>query len=83
MRFKMFTDLLKARKAYRRLFNTEDGKLVLADLAERNMLMRPTTDGSLSDQQAYINEGRRQVVLDIMGIMNFDPDTLPKEYNNG
>lgn len=80
---KLFSNPLRARQAYRRVFETEDGRRVLADLCERNMITRPLSGAGMSERQANKNEGRRECVLDILNILNLDPDTLPKEYTNG
>ncbi|BCS87336.1 hypothetical protein PSDVSF_05780 [Pseudodesulfovibrio sediminis] len=80
---KRFSSALRARGAYRRIFRTEDGQRVLADMAERYCVTRPISSEGMSDRQAWKNEGKREVVIDIMNTLNLDPDTLPKEYDNG
>lgn len=82
-KLKTFSNAIRARKTYRKLFRSPEGKEVLADLAERNMVTRPTFQPGMDPSQALINEGRRQAVLDIFHTINLDPDTLQQEYNNG
>lgn len=56
--------------AYQRLFNTEDGKIVLEDLCKRyyvyDTLAKPGTDRD----EIVLNEGKRSVILFILGVMN-------------
>lgn len=79
--FRRFSSARQARDAYRSLFRTEAGRRVLADMAEQYCVSRPLCDADISDRQAFINEGKRQVVLDILNTVHLDMDTLPKEYD--
>ncbi len=79
--FRKFSDARAAKKAYREVFLSESGRRVLADMAEEYHLSTPLCGEGISDRQAFINEGRRQVVLDILNTINLDIDTLPKEYD--
>ena len=82
-RLKQFSKARQAQQAYRRVFCSDDGQAVLADLAERHCVTRPTYADGMSTETMLINEGRRQVVLEIMGILRMNPEDLPEEYNNG
>jgi hypothetical protein len=73
----------EAKSAYRRTFNSDEGRRVLADMAERYCLTRPLVGDGISDRQMMINEGKRQVVLEILDLINLDPNDLPKEYTHG
>jgi len=57
--------------AYRRTFATRDGQEVLADLLRRGKVMQrlSTTD----PLQTYYDEGRRQLALEIVEMLNADP----------
>ncbi|XXJ19857.1 hypothetical protein ACR42D_10000 [Desulfovibrio caledoniensis] len=72
-----------AQEAYRRVFNSDEGRRVLADMAERYCLTRPLCGEGISDRQMMINEGKRQVALEILDLINLDPNDLPKEYTHG
>ena len=48
---------------YMRVFNTDDGKLVLQDLKNRAFFYLPTYQGD--DRQGLINEGMRLAVVNI------------------
>ncbi|MBI9078307.1 MAG: hypothetical protein JEY79_01045 [Pseudodesulfovibrio sp.] len=82
--FKTFNNKKKrGKRAYKNVFMNPDGQLVLADLAERNCVTRPIFGAGITTEQMLVNEGRRQVVLEILNALNLDPDALPKEYDNG
>jgi hypothetical protein len=57
-----------AINAYRRLFSTEDGKTVLADMAKSCFLSRSVI--STTPHESYFNEGRRSVILGLLGTIN-------------
>jgi hypothetical protein len=78
-----FSSARQARQAHRNIFNTDDGRRVLADMAERYCVTRPLCSEGMTDRETFINEGKRQVVLDILNTINLDPDQLPKEYDHG
>lgn len=51
--------------AYRRLFSTDDGKIVLADMMKSCHVSRSVVGPTPYD--TYFNEGQRSVVLSLMG----------------
>lgn len=57
---------------YKRIFSSEQGKRVLADLIAQHFVMRPTYVRG-DPQGTAFNEGQRDVVLRIMTIMGNDP----------
>jgi hypothetical protein len=60
-------------EAYERLFNTEDGKLVLADLERRGCINETTYDPAAKPEHTIFNEGRRSIVLHVRYAMR--PET--------
>lgn len=54
-------------RAYNRLFNTTDGKLVLEDLKQAHWINRPTFDANINLMS--MREGERNVVLRIMALV--------------
>ena len=61
---------LKVIKAYKDLFATENGKIVLADLIKEGFIFRNTFNGN-KDSMLF-NEGKRNIVLYITSIINTD-----------
>lgn len=55
---------VELRGAYKRLFNSEDGKVVLAHLAREAGITRPQLTSDKN--QILIREGRQQVVYSIL-----------------
>lgn len=79
--------ILNRRRAYRRLFLgddgklTEDAKLVLADLSRFCRLYRPTTivsrvSGQTDVPASFQAEGRREVALRIKAHLDLDDSDL-------
>ena len=62
--------------AYQKLFATEDGKRVLADLLRECGFMSVGL-GEDAQETAY-NQGKREVVLRIVNLINIDPETILK-----
>jgi len=60
---------------YRRVFGSDDGKFVLADLIAKYHVLRPTRVVG-DKEQSTENEGQRRVVLDILNTLRVDPQTL-------
>lgn len=56
--------------AYQRLFSTDDGRIVLEDLAKRNYLFDTLSKGDETINELCIREGKRSVVLFILALMN-------------
>lgn len=63
---------LKLDRAYKRVFGSEDGKLVLADLLKYSKMFDTTYNGS--DTQMAMHEGRRQTALRILGHIKLSPE---------
>jgi len=60
----------KERKAlYERVFETEDGKEVLADLCVRNFIFSPCMVPG-DPYHTHFNDGRRAVVADLLSYLN-------------
>jgi len=58
------------KKAYSRLFKSEDGQVVLADLEKSCFIHRTTADAAAN--QTFFNEGSRSVVLHIQDKMDLE-----------
>jgi hypothetical protein len=59
--------------AYRQVFGTEYGKIVLDDLANQFCFVGPTFDPAVDKVEvALVNEGSRNVVLYILGMVRRD-----------
>ena len=63
-------------EAYQRLFATEDGQEVLYDLMRKCNFVKPTYDPDI--HVAMINEGKREVILYIIEVLNRDVEELYK-----
>lgn len=61
-------------RAYKRVFESEDGKVVLQDLMKSCHIFTSTMDANPTEH-AY-KEGERSVVLRIMRTLNIDPSKL-------
>lgn len=66
--------------AYKRTFNSPDGKKVLADLFKSCHMMNSTMDKS--PHEMAFNEGARSVVLRILKTVNADLESLSKMYED-
>lgn len=62
--------------AYRRLFSTEDGKIVLKDLMNSCGISRSVMGRDVNE--TYFNEGRRSVVLGLMGTINMKTEQVER-----
>lgn len=71
--------LMELKKAYSRVFESPDGKQVLAHI-ERASYCKSTT---FSDNPLIMarNEGRRQVILNIKSMMDLDPERMKNLLN--
>lgn len=72
----MSVNIVERAIAYREIFETEKGKLILADLIDHCGLFRNTYVGDVNTMM--INEGKRNVLLYILSILNIDLPTLLK-----
>lgn len=62
---------VKLGEAYRRMFDTADGKMILKDLAYYCYENDSTYD--INPQTMAFNEGRRSVILKIRQVLDTDP----------
>jgi hypothetical protein len=78
--------MFKSRKlkemalAYKRTFDSPDGKKVLADLFKSCHMMNSTMDSN--PHETAFNEGARSVVLRILKTINTDVESLSKMYED-
>jgi hypothetical protein len=70
----------KTYNAYRRLFSTEDGKIVLQDLMNACNFLKPSIGETPDD--TYFNEGKRSVVLSIMQTSSMTTEEINKLIEN-
>lgn len=61
-------------KAYHRLFNTVDGKIVLQDLMQKHNMLKPVFDEN--PYSMAHKEGERNVVLRLMQFLNVSGEAL-------
>lgn len=75
-------DILRERlylkKAYRQVFSTEDGKIVLRHLMRTCFITSPTFIAG-DPQSTAMNEGSRRVVLSILKFLKMDEKELLKQ----
>ena len=69
---------LYLRKAYRHVFSTEDGKIVLRHLMRSCFMVAPTFVAG-DPHQSAMNEGSRRVVLSILKLLKVDEKELQKQ----
>lgn len=67
---KRSTVAAKTIRAYRRLFSTEDGKIVLEDLMKANFIGRSAIGNDTL--QTYYNNGKRDLILQILQTCNLE-----------
>ncbi|WP_338668900.1 hypothetical protein [Pseudodesulfovibrio methanolicus] len=72
------TSPLELHRAYRRLFESADGRTVMADLERRGCFLRPTY--STDRGRTEFNEGRRSLVLHVKQML--EPDNFIEKENN-
>ncbi len=63
-------DTIELHRAYKRIFDTEDGKMVLEDLKLRACFDRTTF--STDPGRTHFNEGRRSMVLHVRFMIDED-----------
>lgn len=61
---------------YTRVFSGPDGDRVLQDLMEKNFVMGPSTLVANDPISSAANEGRREVILRIMALLQMDAAQL-------
>lgn len=69
---------LSLERAYKRLFESEDGRLVLAHLAKVGNISDCSFVPGSPDVTAF-NEGRRHLVLSILRMINKDPFRMAEQ----
>ncbi|WP_272698875.1 Bbp19 family protein [Desulfovibrio sp. Fe33] len=69
---------LELHRAYMRLFDSADGRVVMADLERRGCFMRSTY--STDRGRTEFNEGRRSLVLHMKHML--EPDNFIEKENN-
>lgn len=67
-------DQVKRVEAFKQVFNSENGKLILEDLSRFCYAKGSTYSGNPHDM--VFNEGKRNVYLYVNSIINIDPKTL-------
>lgn len=65
-------DMEKIRQAYRNAFLSDNGKIVLADIAQRGLLHTVSFMGESPLNTAF-NEGKRALALEIIQLLNPNP----------
>ena len=65
-------------KAYRKLFASPEGQLVLGDLMKEGYMLKPTHDPK-SLEAGHKNEGKRELVLHVLHKLQTDPVKLMQQ----
>jgi hypothetical protein len=69
-------------KCYKRVFASDDGKVILSDLASRFKMLSCSFMGNINE--TVFNEGQRNVVLFMLNMINTDLDAIRAEgQSNG
>lgn len=68
----------RIQQAYKRLFESPDGQLVLEHLARTNFVFDKSTFVQGDPHQSALHEGQRRVVLSIMRYIATDSEKLLK-----
>lgn len=64
--------------AYRQVFNTAAGRMVLEDLQD-NGFIHTSTHVPGDDHATAMNEGTRRLVLHIENMLRVEPDQMPRQ----
>lgn len=70
---------LRLIQAYKAVFSTQDGRLILQDLAEKCHMLTPVTDVSGSNgfsAASAFYDGKRAAFLDVLKMSAFDEQKL-------
>ena len=76
---------LRTIQAYKRVFSSEDGRIILKDMAKKCFVFEAVTTKDGKDISMF-NDGKRAVFIDICNVLNFDETELIKlikEDKNG
>jgi len=73
--------IAQKQQLYQRVFNTEDGKLVLEDLEKRCFIKHTTFDENHGKMS--LNEGRRSIYVYIKDLISKDLTQILEELSNG
>jgi hypothetical protein len=68
-------------KDYQAVFSSEEGKLVLYDLMKEGCMLKPTHSKDRLENDK--NEGKRELILYILKMLNTDPSKLLDIMKNG
>lgn len=78
----LFTRLWNRRNAYQKVFDSDPGRIVLADLREfcraDSTCIVVAKDGCIDTHATVLAEGRREVWLRIVETLNLSDETLLK-----
>lgn len=72
---KIMSDRIQRRQAFRRLFQSPDGEVVLRTLVKEGFVSS-TTFVAGDTHQTALNEGSRRMVLSILKYANVDPKQM-------
>lgn len=67
-------------QAYKNVFESAEGRLVLADLMNKCFLGKTTFRGDVNE--ALVNEGARTTLLYIIGMLGMDMEQLMERINS-
>jgi len=74
--------MLAKTQDFHAVFDTEAGQRVLKHLAQFGFLLRPTGGPTTSADEKDRNEGRREAVLHILEVLNYDEEAILKMILN-
>jgi hypothetical protein len=78
---KFLTDLYQIHSAYKRVFESEDGQVVLRHLMKIGYMTRSTFVAG-DPQRTALNEGSRRLVLSILRITKKNPQEIQREIED-
>jgi len=70
-------------KAYKHIFNSKEGQVVLYDLMNNSNFLRPTYSSKCPNVQTHLNEGKRELVLYILTKFQTDPKIVLELMKRG
>lgn len=69
-------------QAYKDVFGTAQGKIVLDDLMQMHYVLNSTFDKDANTNKIILNEGERNVVLRILSLMKMNTKKLQQRINS-